>query len=103
METLIQDLRFALRGLSRNPGFSGVAMASLGLPGLSGFDPSQFTLGRQYGGLELVGNLAKPLIASPEGLPLVWAGNMTLSNPEVRGANRYFTLCPGPDVTVEIQ
>ena len=31
METLIQDLRFALRGLIRNPGFSVVAIASLGL------------------------------------------------------------------------
>ncbi len=31
METLIQDLRFALRGLTRSPGFSVVAIASLGL------------------------------------------------------------------------
>ena len=31
METLKQDLRFALRGLMRNPGFSVVAIASLGL------------------------------------------------------------------------
>ena len=31
METLLQDLRFALRGLIRNPGFSVVAITSLGL------------------------------------------------------------------------
>jgi len=31
METLLQDLRFALRGLIRNPGFSVVAITSIGL------------------------------------------------------------------------
>lgn len=31
METLLQDLRFALRGLIRNPGFSVIAITSIGL------------------------------------------------------------------------
>jgi hypothetical protein len=42
METLIQDLRYALRMLSRNPGFTAIAIVSLALG--NGLNTSIFTL-----------------------------------------------------------